>query len=56
MHEQHLDVGRALDHKLVEAILETEPCLLVGAVADVGDEGASLEPPTDAAVDTARLA
>merc|ERR1719401_2258603 len=49
VHQQHLQIGRALHEELVEA------GLLVGPIPDGGDEGRALELPADAAIDTAGL-
>eukprot|EP00443_Scrippsiella_acuminata_P133688 CAMPEP_0115620982 /NCGR_PEP_ID=MMETSP0272-20121206/25493_1 /TAXON_ID=71861 /ORGANISM="Scrippsiella trochoidea, Strain CCMP3099" /LENGTH=127 /DNA_ID=CAMNT_0003057091 /DNA_START=52 /DNA_END=432 /DNA_ORIENTATION=- len=51
VHQQHLEIRRALDEELVEAVFQAEAGLLVGAVADVRHDRAALEFPADAAVD-----
>merc|ERR1719373_1524315 len=56
VHQQHLQVRGALHQELIEAILETEPGLLVRTVADVGHDGRALELPPHAAIDAAGLA
>ena len=56
VHEQHLQVSWASHDKLVEAILQAEPGLLVRSVANLGAQSGALESPTHAAIDASGLA
>ena len=52
MHHKQLQLRDIVDNKLLELVGKVMPRLLVRTVANVGHQGASLELPPDAGVDT----
>lgn len=52
MHHKQLQLRDIVNNKLLELVGEVVPGLLVRAVSDVGHQGASLELPPDAGVNT----
>merc|ERR1719235_8669 len=43
VHQQHLQVGRALNEKLIKSVLEAKACLLTGAISNAWHKSASVE-------------
>ena len=56
VHEKHLQVRWATHNKLVEAVLQAEPGLLVGAITDLGAKGGTLESAAHTTIDASGLA
>jgi hypothetical protein len=52
VHQQQLQLRDVVNDKLLELVGKVVPRLLVRAVSNVGHQGASLELPPDAGVDT----
>jgi hypothetical protein len=52
VHQQQLQLGDIVNNKLFELVGKVVPGLLVGAISNVGHQGASLELTPDAGVDT----
>jgi len=52
VHHKQLQLRDIVNKKLLEFVGEVVPCLLVRAVSNVGHQGASLELPPDAGVNT----
>ena len=56
VHEKHLKVRRATHNKLVEAILQAEPGLLVRAISNLGAKGGTLESSAHTTINASWLA
>jgi len=56
VHEKHLQVCWATHNKLVEAVLQAEPGLLVGAITNLGAKGGTLESSAHTTIDASGLA
>ena len=52
VHHQHLQLRDIVNNELPELVGKVVPGLLVRAISNVGHQGASLELPPDAGVDT----
>jgi hypothetical protein len=52
VHHKQLQLRDIADNKLLELVGEVMPGFLVGAVSNVGHQGASLELPPDTGVNT----
>ena len=52
VHHKQLQLRDIVNNKLLEFVGEVVPCLLVRAISNVGHQGASLELPPDAGVNT----
>jgi hypothetical protein len=52
VHQQQLQLGDIVNNKLFELVGKVVPGLLVGAISNVGHQGASLELTPHAGVDT----
>jgi hypothetical protein len=52
VHHKQLQLRDVVDNKLIELVRKVMPGLLVGTIANVGHQGASLELSPDTGIDT----